>query len=77
MSTKGRVPYTSARFEPGDVLVFGAETSGLPDDVLARGQPLRIPMVDGPIRSLNLANAVAVVAFEAMRQTRADLFEVP
>ncbi len=70
LSTKGSVPYTSVRFEVGDVLVFGAETTGLPDDVLARGQPLRIPMRDGPIRSLNLANAVAVVAFEAIRQTQ-------
>jgi len=59
-----------ARFAPGDVLVFGCESSGLPDSVVA-GFPaaasLRIPMRPG-VRSLNLSNAVAVAVYEAWRQ---------
>jgi tRNA (cytidine/uridine-2'-O-)-methyltransferase len=59
-------------YEPGDVLVFGAETSGLPPEVLAqfpREAQLRIPMRTG-VRSLNLSNAVAVAVYEAWRQQR-------
>jgi tRNA (cytidine/uridine-2'-O-)-methyltransferase len=59
-----------ARFVAGDVLVFGSESAGLPDDVLARFAPdarLRIPMRAG-VRSLNLSNAVAVAVYEAWRQ---------
>jgi len=57
-------------FAPADVLVFGCESSGLPDAVLAgfaADERLRIPMRAG-VRSLNLSNAVAVVVFEAWRQ---------
>lgn len=57
-------------FRPGDVLVFGPETRGLPDHVLARFEPdrrLRLPMVPGN-RGLNLSNAVAVMVYEAWRQ---------
>ena len=60
----------NARFAPGDWLVFGAETSGLPAPVradFAPAQRLRLPMVAGQ-RSLNLSNAVAVTVFEAWRQ---------
>jgi tRNA (cytidine/uridine-2'-O-)-methyltransferase len=59
-----------ARFEPGDVLVFGCESRGLADDVLALFSPenrLRIPMRPG-VRSVNLSNAVAVAVYEAWRQ---------
>jgi len=59
-----------ARFTPGDVLVFGCETRGLPDAVVAQFPPeaqLRIPMRAG-LRSLNLSNAVAVAVYEAWRQ---------
>ena len=62
--------YDRVEYRERDVLVFGAETSGLPDDVLARfGQDSRIklPMRPGN-RSLNLSNAVAVVVYEAWRQ---------
>jgi len=58
------------RFEPGDWLVFGAETRGLPPELretFAPAQRLRLPMVAGQ-RSLNLSNAVAVTVFEAWRQ---------
>jgi tRNA (cytidine/uridine-2'-O-)-methyltransferase len=57
-------------YAPGDVLVFGCETRGLPQDVLAAFAPktqLRIPMRPG-VRSLNLSNAVAVAVYEAWRQ---------
>jgi len=59
-----------ACFTAGDVLVFGCESSGLPDAVLAhfgREARLRIPMRPG-VRSLNLSNAVAVAVYEAWRQ---------
>ena len=59
-----------ARFTPGDVLVFGCESRGLPDALLAEFPPenrLRIPMRPG-VRSLNLSNAVAIGVYEAWRQ---------
>ncbi len=59
-----------ARFEPSDVLVFGCETSGLPEAVLGEfddDRRLAIPMRPG-VRSLNLSNAVAVAVYEAWRQ---------
>ena len=62
--------YSEARYRPGDVLVFGSETHGLPVDVLDRIGPengVFIPMKPRS-RSLNLSNAVAVVAYEAWRQ---------
>jgi tRNA (cytidine/uridine-2'-O-)-methyltransferase len=71
-STRGSVCYADVAFEPGDVFVFGAETSGLPAAVLesfAQNRRLRLPMKAGN-RSLNLSNAVAVVVFEAWRQHR-------
>lgn len=70
LSTRGTVRYDTPRYEPGDAFLFGAETRGLPDDVLAAvpaTQRLRLPMQPGS-RSLNLSNAVAVVVFEAWRQ---------
>jgi tRNA (cytidine/uridine-2'-O-)-methyltransferase len=69
-STKGRTGYATVAFKPGDVFLFGPETSGLPPAVLARlppGQQLRIPMREGN-RSLNLSNAAAVAVYEAWRQ---------
>jgi tRNA (cytidine/uridine-2'-O-)-methyltransferase len=70
LSTKGLARFDQARFQAGDVFVFGPETRGLPAEVLATFEPkrqLRLPMVPGS-RSLNLSNAVAVVVFEALRQ---------
>ena len=63
-------PLADARFEPGDWLVFGAESSGLPTGVrttIDAAQTVRLPMRAGQ-RSLNLSNAVAVAVFEAWRQ---------
>ncbi len=62
--------YTDIEFQPGDVLLFGPEPTGLPDQVLNHGrvtERLRIPMVPGR-RSLNLSNSAAVVTYEAWRQ---------
>lgn len=61
--------YTAAAFGPGDVLVFGSETQGLPPSLLqiAANRSLRIPM-RAAARSLNLACSVAVAAYEARRQ---------
>ena len=70
LTTRGtRSPYETA-FLPGDWLVFGSETKGLPDAVrqtFEGAQTLKLPMLQGQ-RSLNLSNAVAVTVFEAWRQ---------
>ncbi len=70
-SKRARMPYTEAGFEPGDYLVFGKETSGLPPEWIDENaeRAIRIPMF-GPVRSLNLANAVSIVVYEALRQLR-------
>ena len=70
MTTRGSRPAHAVAFHPGDWLVFGSETSGLPAalrDSFAPSQRLRLPMRAGQ-RSLNLSNAVAVTVFEAWRQ---------
>ena len=70
LTTKGRKSLFEARFEPGDGLLLGPETRGLPDSVLARFAPervLRLPLRPGN-RSLNLSNAAAVALYEAWRQ---------
>jgi len=70
LTTKSDRAYWDVQFQPGDFLVFGRETKGLPEGVLAANpdQLLTIPMQG--TRSLNLATAVAIVLFEAMRQQR-------
>lgn len=61
--------YLDVAYEPGDVLVFGCETRGLPPDMIEQyaDRTLRIP-IRPQVRSLNLSNAVAVAAYEALRQ---------
>ncbi len=69
-STKGYASHASVAYEPGDVLLFGSETRGLPAsirDSLPASRCLRLPMLPDQ-RSLNLSNAAAVVAYEAWRQ---------
>lgn len=62
--------YTDAAYAPGDYLVFGRETTGLPRDLLERERDHTYVIPHAPtIRSLNLANAVSVVLYEALRQT--------
>jgi tRNA (cytidine/uridine-2'-O-)-methyltransferase len=62
--------YTEPGFLPGDYLVFGRETAGLPEKLLAANKErwVRIPMFNPNARSLNLSNCVALVLFEALRQ---------
>ena len=70
ITTKSSRPYFQVKFERGDFFVFGRETKGLPETLLERNSEscLTIPM-EGT-RSLNLATAVAIILFEAMRQLR-------
>ena len=70
LTTAGTRSLYDAQFLPGDVLVFGCETAGLPDAIVAEfatESRLRIPMRPG-VRSINLSNAVAVAVYEAWRQ---------
>ncbi len=69
LSTKGKRRYSDVTYGPNDFLVFGKETRGLPESLLARQQEqvVRVPMRD-EARSLNLANTVALVLYEALRQ---------
>ena len=69
-TTKGSRPHDQIDYHEGDVLLFGSETAGLPEEVLESfplENRLRIPMLTSS-RSMNLSNAVAVVSFEAWRQ---------
>lgn len=68
LSTKAPRSYTQASYAPGDFLVFGCETRGLPESLLSRAYDrcVRIPMVPDA-RSLNLSNSVAIVLYEALR----------
>ncbi len=70
LTTKAQNFYTGVKFKSGDFLVFGPETRGLPEDLLlSKGShSITIPMQDGQ-RSLNLSNSVAIVVYEALRQT--------
>lgn len=70
LTTKGRQCYADVTFQPGDVLMFGPETRGLPDHILTalpNQQRLRLPMLSES-RSLNLSNTVAATLYEAWRQ---------
>ncbi|TCQ09819.1 tRNA (cytidine/uridine-2'-O-)-methyltransferase [Rhizobium sp. PP-F2F-G36] len=72
-STKAAQTYTRFTFAPGDTLLFGRESAGVPDTVHAAADArIIIPMVEGQ-RSLNLAMSVAMIAGEALRQTSSDL----
>ena len=66
----GKLRYDEAEFNPDDYLVFGRETAGLPPALLENNPEscLRIPMYNTEARSLNLANCVALVLYESLRQ---------
>ncbi|MBE6009526.1 MAG: tRNA (cytidine(34)-2'-O)-methyltransferase [Lachnospiraceae bacterium] len=68
-STKAKHTYTEAVFGPDDFIMFGKESGGIPEEILHQNEDycIRIPMGED-IRSLNLANSVAVVLYEALRQ---------
>jgi len=67
MTTKSKNSCFDVSFRAGDYFLFGPETRGLPDELLTSFEPLRIPMLEHS-RSLNLANAVSIVIYEAWRQ---------
>ncbi len=68
-STKAKYVYSEVSFEDGCYIMFGKESAGIPEEILVEHpeECIRIPMMPS-IRSLNLANSVAIVAYEAMRQ---------
>ena len=73
LTTKAERSYLDWQFQPDDCLIFGRETRGLPVDVLQSNwdRCLTIPMLNPRVRSLNLATAVGIVLYEALRQTAA------
>ncbi|MDU0460069.1 MAG: tRNA (cytidine(34)-2'-O)-methyltransferase [Geobacteraceae bacterium] len=71
LSTKVARSYLQAGFQPGDYIVFGKETKGLPEDLLAANPDtsITIPMPAGAVRSLNLSTSAGIVLYEALRQS--------
>jgi tRNA (cytidine/uridine-2'-O-)-methyltransferase len=71
LTTRGALPYTDFTFAPGDILLTGRESAGVPDEVHDRADArLLIPMQPG-MRSLNVINAASMVLGEALRQAKA------
>ncbi|HYR77357.1 MAG TPA: tRNA (cytidine(34)-2'-O)-methyltransferase [Pyrinomonadaceae bacterium] len=72
-TTKAKQSFLNWSFDQNDCLVFGRETHGLPEDLLHENwdRCLTIPMLNSKVRSLNLANSVAIALYEALRQTHA------
>lgn len=70
-TTKGRYFYHQVNFKAGDFIIFGRESSGLPDYIRDSDPDrcIRIPMLETSTRSLNLSNTVSIVAYEALRQS--------
>lgn len=68
-TTKARHIYTEVSYEPDCYIMFGKESAGIPEELLIKhpNTSIRIPMV-GEMRSLNLANSVAIILYEALRQ---------
>lgn len=71
-TTKVAATYTEARFQPGDFLIFGKETKGLPAEILKlyHDRCYTLPMPNPNIRSLNLAMTAGIVLYEALRQNQ-------
>jgi tRNA (cytidine/uridine-2'-O-)-methyltransferase len=69
-SARAERPYTEVRYQTGDCLVFGPESTGLPEDLLRAhwDHALTIPMRATNVRSLNLSTAVGIAVYEALRQ---------
>lgn len=70
-TTKAKSNYVEVRYEDEDMLVFGKETRGLPDELIKKNESsaIRIPMGESAmLRSLNVSNAVNIILFEALRQ---------
>lgn len=68
-TTKGQHVYSDVKFEPDCYIMFGKESAGIPEEILLEhpNEAIRIPMM-GETRSLNLANSVSIVLYEALRQ---------
>ena len=68
-TTKGHNTYANVTYEPGDYIMFGKESAGIPEEILAENKDrcVRIPMAPEK-RSLNLSNSAAVILYEALRQ---------
>jgi tRNA (cytidine/uridine-2'-O-)-methyltransferase len=73
-SARGERSYLSVKYKAGDVFVFGGESRGLPDEILKvfADNLLTIPIRTKAVRSLNLATAVGIVLYEALRHVSAD-----
>ena len=69
-TTKAKHVYTEVSYDEDAYIMFGKESAGIPEEILVKHEEncIRIPMLDS-IRSLNLANSVAIVLYEALRQT--------
>ena len=69
-TTKSKQTYTDVEYEDGCYIMFGKESAGIPEEILVENEEncIRIPMLE-QIRSLNLSNSVAIVLYEALRQT--------
>lgn len=72
-TTKAKKTYTDIEYQKGDFFIFGKETKGLPEPLLAENMDtcIRIPML-ATLRSLNLSNSAAIVVYEALRQVGFD-----
>ena len=70
LSKKATTSYLNCAYSPGDFLIFGKETKGLPSHILEQfpAQCFRVPILNSNIRSLNLAMTCGIVLYEAMRQ---------
>jgi tRNA (cytidine/uridine-2'-O-)-methyltransferase len=71
LSTKADRSYLAADFQPGDFIVFGKETKGLPAELISANPDtaITIPMPGAAVRSLNLSTSAGIVLYEALRQT--------
>lgn len=71
LTTKAARSYLTAEFHPGDYIVFGKETKGLPLELIEANPDtaITIPMPAGAVRSLNLSTSAGIVLYEALRQT--------
>ena len=76
-TTKSKQTYTDVAYEDGCYIMFGKESAGIPEEILLDNKEdcIRIPMKPD-IRSLNLANSVAIVSYEAMRQQEFSDFQI-
>jgi tRNA (cytidine/uridine-2'-O-)-methyltransferase len=74
-STKAKQAYWNVQYQPGDYLIFGRETKGLPESLLEKNSDnaIKVPMPNPLARSLNLATTAGIVLYEALRQQSLQL----